>query len=200
MSFNSISLLSTCKILDFLSVDDIRNVNFISKLHTQRCNTYLHQNTKLRGISKDEFLCLKRLKLSDFNKIDKLKEFKLVCDRGHLQVAKWLTDYFKLDVEDARSDNNYALRLSCTKGHLHVAKWLTSHFNLTSEDARSFDNHALRYSCEGGYLNVVKWLIERFELTVEDVRACNNYALTWSCKSGHLDVAKWLKERVGMEL
>ena len=56
------------------------------------------------------------------------------CYYGHVEIVKWLTSHFNLSPEDARADDNYALRWSCANGHLDVAQWITSHFKLSLDD------------------------------------------------------------------
>merc|ERR1711991_127836 len=75
---------------------------------------------------------------------------------------------FGLTAEDARAENNFALRESCQNGHLSVVKYLKEEFGLTKEDAQADDNYALRESGGFGHFAVIKYLKENFGLTRED--------------------------------
>jgi hypothetical protein len=72
-------------------------------------------------------------------------------------VAQWLVTTFGLTAEDARSEDNYALRWSCDKGHLAVAQWLVATFNLTAEDVRTVDCDTLQ-----DHPDVYQWLTTAF--------------------------------------
>ena len=60
--------------------------------------------------------------------------------------------------EDARADNNFALRWACRYGHLATAQWLTERFQLTAADARAEDNCALQCACGHGHLATARLL------------------------------------------
>ena len=87
--------------------------------------------------------------------------FCIVCENGHLEVAKWLTSHFDLTPDNARVNNNHSFHYSCVNGHLEVARWLTSHFDLTRDDTHVDYNYILRDSCKNGHLEIVKWLTSR---------------------------------------
>jgi hypothetical protein len=63
----------------------------------------------------------------------------MACQKGHLDVCRWLTETFHLTADDARADNNWALQvgMSSKTGHLDVCRWLTETFHLTADDARA---------------------------------------------------------------
>ena len=60
-----------------------------------------------------------------------------------------------MNIEDVRSEDNYALILSCAYGHIEIVKYLCETFGLSVEDVRSCDNEALMESCNCGHLEIV---------------------------------------------
>ena len=117
---------------------------------------------------------------------------RAACCNGHLVIAKWLVDYFKLGADDARALDNYALRTACGHGHIRIASFLTHRFDLTPADARAVDNHALSYACYNGHFYVVEWLVSRFALTPTDGDVGG--ALRHARTNGHLDIVKFLTD------
>jgi hypothetical protein len=85
------------------------------------------------------------------------------CDRGHLLVAMWLVEAFDLTADDARMQDNYALRRACINGHLPTASWLADRFSLTVDDVRCV---TMLIANRFGHLDVVSWLSSRFEIPV----------------------------------
>ena len=65
-----------------------------------------------------------------------------------IEVLKFLHNTFGLTADDARADDNYALRLAAENGHLEELSCLHDTFGLTDVDARAGDNYALRLSAE----------------------------------------------------
>jgi hypothetical protein len=53
-------------------------------------------------------------------------------------VAQWLVERFELTADDARADDNNALRQACYYGQLDVAQWLIVQFGLTEEDLEDY--------------------------------------------------------------
>jgi ankyrin repeat protein len=64
----------------------------------------------------------------------------------------------KVAVEDARANDNQALRFACRNGHVSVVRVLVE-LGLTADDARVHDNDALRYACCNGHVSVVRVLV-----------------------------------------
>lgn len=94
----------------------------------------------------------------------KLNAFARCCQRGHLDVAKWLIQMSDSNDEnkiDIHSDNEAAFRWSCKNGYMNVAKWLV-------ELGESDGQHRIK------------------------IHARNDDAFRWSCKKGYFDIAKWL--------
>ncbi len=55
----------------------------------------------------------------------------MCISNGHLECAQWFVDHFGLTIEDARANNNWALRTSVSNGHLGCAKWFANRFGLS---------------------------------------------------------------------
>ena len=61
--------------------------------------------------------------------------FSVVCDKGRLEVAKWLHETFRLTSEDIRGRyNSEALRWAHRKHHTGVTDWLQETFSLKSSE------------------------------------------------------------------
>jgi hypothetical protein len=105
-------------------------------------------------------------------------------------MAAWLTTAFGLTADDARHDDNWALRYACYNGRLDAAKWLAETFSLGADDARARNSMALRFACGWGHLSIAQWLVA----TYHDARDSDpeGTALVNACREGHLDVAQWL--------
>jgi hypothetical protein len=120
------------------------------------------------------------------------------CLNGHLDVVRWLADFFGLTLEEQVGPPEIVLRalpFISAAGRLDVLKWLLRAFQLG--DARfvsSWAPQALAQSCASGELRVAKWLAGEFALGTEDAKWGGNAALILSCENGHLAVAKWLTE------
>lgn len=121
-----------------------------------------------------------------------------------LEELENLTKKRSWTVEDARANNNNALRLGMGTGialgrnRFEAVKWLANKFNLTIEDARTDDNEALRWGMVNGQLEAIQWLVDYFGLTVEDVRANYNELLGDGIKSGQLACVKWLVNKFNL--
>ena len=85
-----------------------------------------------------------------------------VCEKGHLDVAKWLVSEFEDD--DGWAVGSYAFLYACQKGHLPTVQWLVSKFEISSAN--------VKFSLTGTYdhVHIVQWLISTFRLTIDDVR------------------------------
>ena len=59
--------------------------------------------------------------------------FRLRCQNGHIEVAKWLYSLDKIDIHAFEDD---VFRYSCQNGHIEVGKWLctlTDKYIITNE-------------------------------------------------------------------
>lgn len=125
------------------------------------------------------------------------KYFRVVCEAGFLEGAKFLYEMFpNIDVS---SMVEYPFRYSCINGHLDVAQWLVSIKPEIKVDA--WNNYAFFSCCCSGHLDILKWLyvmsptlnVASYPLTPES--AVPNYeAFRIACEYGHLDVVKWILE------
>jgi hypothetical protein len=111
---------------------------------------------------------------------------------GKLDVAKWLTREYSLDIEDIRVDDNQAIRHAAMDEHFEVVRWAIDEFDLTVDDIRAGETQVFVSACTSGELELAKWLVAKFGLTAADVRVRDNIALRLSCARNDWDVAEWL--------
>jgi hypothetical protein len=108
----------------------------------------------------------------DFSTIGKkqmLHSFIFACKNGHFEMATWLHSNYKFTADDARADDNFALRWACDRGHFRIVKWLVRTFDLTIDDIRTENNFALYWACHHGHFDIVQWLVTHFGMTQEDI-------------------------------
>src|SRR3989344_4692550 len=96
--------------------------------------------------------------------------FRRACEKGRLDVVKWMTEEFEFDL----SSEDFGI--ACLNYHFEVAKWLVEKFGITAEYVRSENNLIFRQVCERGRLEAAKWLTNTFSLTIEDARSMGNWA------------------------
>lgn len=119
-----------------------------------------------------------------------------VCERGRLETARWLAKRFGLTADDAREDDNWALRRSCANGHLATARWLAETFGLGASDAAAADNDAFRDACGAGHLATAQWLVGAFGLGEAGARSGGDEALRQACHEGRYETVRWLLGRL----
>lgn len=107
-------------------------------------------------------------------------------------------DAFGLTAQDARANNNFALRKAAENGHVEVLTCLHDAFGLSADDAQADGNYALRMAAYNGHLEVLEYLHDTFGLTADDARDNNNWALRLAAKNGHLEVLKYLHDAFGL--
>ena len=117
------------------------------------------------------------------------------CDKGHLNVVKWL-------VENTKADINYGvvgltkqspLSIAYAHNYSHITSYLVETCKL-SNDVKIL-NIALIVACKEGHLEIIKWLVEHPLIDV-NYRAVYEYdpPLLTACTWRHLDVVKYLVE------
>ena len=79
--------------------------------------------------------------------------FRYSCEKGNLELAKWLLE-MKPNI-DISALSDYSFRLACCNGHLHIAKWL-----LQIKPMITIENLIFYSTCENGYLEIAKWLFQ----------------------------------------
>jgi len=120
--------------------------------------------------------------------------FRFACGMGHLKVAQWIAEKYKI-TSDGKELCNDAYRRSCVNGHFHVARWLAKKFQLISDDTAANSKHLFQNACASGYLELAQWFVSEFNLTTEDMRARDDYALESSNIKGHKHVFRWLMSK-----
>lgn len=114
--------------------------------------------------------------------------FKMSCENGHVNTARYVFDHLSAYVRITSADINAAFRMACHEGHLCLAKWLFGlkpNFNVSGQNDCAF-----RYACEGGHIDVAKWLVS-VKPSI-DVSVMNHFAFRVACRNGHEEVVKWL--------
>lgn len=130
---------------------------------------------------------------------------RVVCNSGHLPMARWLVDHFQhgpqdvdgYDWNDEQDENEYmwnvaALQAACGNGHLEVAQWFVAHFRI-----RTLTLGSVRQlgpfidACAANHLPIAKWLADHFRLHCADARN----ALQEACRFSSMEVVQWLVAR-----
>lgn len=98
------------------------------------------------------------------------------ASRGHVDVLSFMHVAWQLTAEDARANDNFALRQAACHGHVNVLALLHGTFGLTAVDARADDNWGLRQAARNGHVNVLDFLRSTWGLTLEDALFIDKYA------------------------
>jgi hypothetical protein len=92
--------------------------------------------------------------LDEFISLENETAFGLACQKGYLEIAKWLLE-LKPTI-DISAQNNYAFRFACKYRQLHVAKWL---IEINPDLNISADNDfAYRWSYQNRNFEISEWL------------------------------------------
>ena len=113
--------------------------------------------------------------------------FRVVCQRGLLEVVKYLVENFNLTIDDVRSDNNFALRHASVNRHSEVVTYLANTFNLTIDDARSGNDFALLFACFCRQFEIATFLVTRFDFTKENLK---NFVI-WNINERNVNTISW---------
>jgi len=123
------------------------------------------------------------------------------CEKGHLEVAKWLymiyqSSEFSLGGENINSILEIAFKKACDNGHLEVAKWLFSvSLPIGGIDLHKNREEIFRRVCIFGKLEVAKWLYNiTLNFEVINIHIEDEYVFRHCCQFGHLHILKWLYE------
>ena len=113
------------------------------------------------------------------------KIFRLSCDNGHLNIAKWLLEI----CPDIHTDFGSAFFGACENGHLDVVKLL---YAIGKESIYNGSGNAWTFccSCRNEHLDVVKWLLENN--TKIDIHTRDELAFRWVCEYRRIDIVEWL--------
>jgi ankyrin repeat protein len=116
--------------------------------------------------------------------------FDVICERGHLQVAKWIITNNPDFVSNIIHED---LMIGvCLAGKLSMAKWiltLSPHILVDEDEGDGY--YLFRKVCKMGHLNVVKWLAKINPEIVENKQSLVSPFWT-SCARGKLNIAKWI--------
>ena len=120
----------------------------------------------------------------DINDIE--YHFRLCCEKGHIDIAKWIFANYTFDIHNYDNDE-FCFNIACEKGYVNMTKWLYEVNDTYPVDIHNENNYPFRISCENGHLELVKWLY-----TLGNVNVNGMYCFKYACRNGHLDIVKWL--------
>lgn len=116
--------------------------------------------------------------------------FYIICEKGYLQLAKWIINTNPNFVSDLMHED--LMTDICLAGKVSVAKWLLKlcpHFRhqvIEDEETDLFID-----VCKMGHLNMAKWLVKINPEFIENKQNLE-YSFWMSCSKGKLNVARWL--------
>ena len=125
--------------------------------------------------------------------------FRVACEKGYLETAKWLRDLCKTPEEQSamlHAEDNFAFRWACQEGHLKLAKWLWTICPKQEQSAmlHAQDDFAFCVACQNGHSKIVEWLWticpdqeQKLMLHAQD-----DFAFCVAWVRGHQKIAKWL--------
>ena len=140
--------------------------------------------------------CLEKTKPTESYLENKKKILFYAAELGDMTLLNLLKK--ETLINDARANNNYALRWAARNGHVDVLRFLKDNFDLTDEDARTWNNYALRMAAYNGHLVVLCFLKNDFGLTADDARADDKDALRLAAEYGHVEVLRVLNNEFGL--
>lgn len=112
--------------------------------------------------------------------------FSKACERGHLNVAKWLWNTMLSNQTNCRVDYDYVFVLACFNGHLHVVQWLYD-VNPQIRQNRYTLIEAFVNTCSTLHIHVIVWLTKNNYDPPTCLRGFEN-----ACVRGHLCTVQWL--------
>ena len=87
------------------------------------------------------------------------ESFLLACDRGHLEVIKYLISLPEKYKIDPSAMINLAIRRASLYGRLEVVKYLISLPEEYNIDPSADNNYAIKWASYNGHLDVVNYLM-----------------------------------------
>lgn len=110
--------------------------------------------------------------------------FYISCERGHMEIAKWL---FSIDKNiDIHFFGDYCFQVCCYNGYLECAKWLHS---LENMDLFNNQFNIFEECCKYGNIDIAKWL---YSINNNLFITSKKKVFITACSNGHTKLAKWL--------
>lgn len=109
------------------------------------------------------------------------------CERGHLELVKFLIESKSPEEVNEFYNINDALAYASCEGRLEIVKFLVE----KKADVNFDDSYAFVHSSSRGHFDVVKFLVEQ----KADVHADYDVALQLAAHYNHFDVVKFLVEQ-----
>jgi hypothetical protein len=141
------------------------------------------------------------LSIRKYNRNEITKLFRYKCTIGDLDIAKWMSEEFKIIKDDfvieLDDHHYYVFESTCLNGQLEVAKWFSSNYDLNKNTFGTWRTNIIFSNCcsEHNNLPIIKWLYETFDITKEHGSGGNIYYLFANiCGYGdkYLSMVKWL--------
>jgi len=116
--------------------------------------------------------------------------FPVVCSLGHIDMAKWLYDYYRFDID--LSDRDYlAFRNSVVNNNMEMARWLHEldpGFNMVDDEQNLFNT-----VCYSGFLDMAQWLYSIYPDAIDIYQ--DDASLFRGCANAKcVGIVKWFME------
>ena len=140
----------------------------------------------------DNILILKELLDKDPSHYNDYEHyFFQACERGHLNVARWLMENHLIGM--TRYDQNKIVEKccweACAHGHLKMAMWLWDLMDLCNYSLNKNDyNRAFLGAIQNNHFQAVQWMLN-LGLRL-DHRACNDKPFVFACLTGNIHMVK----------
>ncbi|XP_065200687.1 protein fem-1 homolog CG6966 isoform X2 [Planococcus citri] len=148
-----------------------------------------------------QHLCVEEMQTIVNTKTGGATPLVMACRNGHLEIAKFLVNRCKADIELTGSDievsnrhGHTCLMIACYKGHFHIAKYLLSlHADVNRKSVKG--NTALHDCAESGNLDILKLLIDNGAQM--DVDAYGMTPLLAASVTGHTAIVEYIIDTLG---